>query len=161
MENNNQPEISQAISEEKSYYESTYFESDEAMKAFYLQMAININISQQIGENPEYIALKRLQHKLKQQARAVQPLCEYEWGRGISEIHEACGVYMMQKGIDPNKLIKANEEVGKHLQFMSKLAGNTGIIRQILGSLVFHINNVDYLMRRLKTQFEKAEALTE
>ena len=150
MENNNQPEISQAISEEKTYYVSTHFESDEAMKAFYLQMAINTNISLQIGENPEYAALMKLQHKLKQQARAVQPLCEYEWGRGVSEIHDACGVYMMQKGIDHNKQLKTNEEVGKHLQFMSKLAGNTGVIRQILGSLLFHIYNVDYLTRKLR-----------
>ena len=158
MENNNQQEITQAISEEKSYYVSTHFESDEAMKTYYLQMADNMNISRQIGENPEFVALKNVLHKLKQYVRVLQYVCDYEWGRGVSEIHDACGVYLMQKNIEHRKLVKFNEEIGQHLQFIAKLAGDTGVIKQLQGNLAFHVNNVDYLMRRLRTRSERTEA---
>ena len=157
MENSNQPEITQAISEDKSYYVSTHFESDEAMKAYYLQMADNMNISRQIGENPEYVALKNVLHKLKQYVRVLQYVCDYEWGRGVSEIHDACGVYLMQKNIEHRKLVKFNEEIGQHLQFIAKLAGDTGFMKQLQGYLAFHMNNVDFLVRGLRKQFEKTE----
>ena len=157
MENSNQQEMVQAISEDKSYYVSTHFESDEAMKAYYLQMAETMNTSVSWEKNSDYTSLKKLHQKISQQCGVLQHLTQHEWGSGIIEIQDICGSYLLQSKIDRKKLIQTNREIALHLQFIIQLAGNAGYIKQMLNNLQQHYQNVEYLIKKTKETTEEVE----
>ncbi|MEL5893806.1 hypothetical protein AAE250_09905 [Bacteroides sp. GD17] len=150
MENNNQPEVIQEPSYKQLNLVSSSFQSEEAMKAYYLQMADTMAANLPFEKCSEYISLKGLRRKLKQFIGALQQLSVHEWGSGIAEIQNACGTYMLQSNIERKLLLQTNREIGRHMQFITQLAGNMGFIKQLLGTLNCHYQNVRYLMERMK-----------
>lgn len=72
----------------------------------------------------DFTQLKGLHHKLKQFIVALQHLSTHKWGSSVAEIQNACGAYMMQSNIDKKTLMKTNNEIGQHLQFIMQLAGD-------------------------------------
>lgn len=150
MENNNQPEVIQEPSYKQLNLVSSSFQSEEAMKAYYLQMADTMAANLPFEKRSEYTSLKGLRRKLKQFIGALQQLSIHEWGNGIAEIQNACGTYMLQSNIERKLLLQTNREIGRHMQFITQLAGNMGFIKQLLGVLNCHYQNVRYLMERMK-----------
>ena len=156
MENSNQPEKFHAISLKQPNSVSKRFDSDEAMTTYYLLMADTFNTNIQLEDYQEVAHLKNLQRKLRQFIYSLQPIIEHEWKRGVSEIQNACGVYMFQNQIERKELLRVNSEIGRHLQFITELAGNTSYIKQLYSNLHCHFQNVSYLLIKMQQQ-EEAE----
>ena len=151
MENNNQQ--SEAIQELPSapMHPRLHFESDEAMKSYYLQLANIMNVKYTTSSSDQ-LSLQSLLRKLKQFTNALQLIDTHEWGKGILEIQNASGVYMMQKDIPSKTLLRANQEIGLHLQFLIQLAGSICFLKKLEGTLYYHNQNVLYLLKKLKEE---------
>ena len=121
------------------------------MKAYYLQMANIMNVKYAEGHS-ETLSLLSLYRKIRQFINILQIIGMHEWGKGISEIQKACGVYMLQKEIPPKTLLQTNEAIGLHLQFLMQLAGNVGFLKQLEGILQYHYKNVEYLFKKQKEE---------
>ena len=86
MENNTQPVTAQELSN-VAMHPRTGFPSEEAMKAYYLQLIDIMNIAY-VKESSEYISLQCLKRKLRQFIHVLQLLGTHEWGNGIAEIQD-------------------------------------------------------------------------
>lgn len=157
MENSNELETPQAFSYKQINFVSNTFQSEEAMKTYYLQMAETMNTSVSWEKNSDYTSLKKLHQKISQQCGVLQHLTQHEWGSGIIEIQDICGSYLLQSKIDRKKLIQTNREIALHLQFIIQLAGNAGYIKQMLNNLQQHYQNVEYLIKKTKETTEEVE----
>lgn len=157
MENSNELETPQAFSYKQINFVSNTFQSEEAMKKYYLQMAETMNTSVSWEKNSDYTSLKNLHQKISQQCGVLQHLTKHEWGSGIIEIQDICGSYLLQSKTDRKKLIQTNREIALHLQFIIQLAGNVGYIKQMLNNLQQHYQNVEYLIKKTKETTEEAE----
>lgn len=98
----------------------------------------------------EYALIKFLYQKPKQFVNVLQLYTNHEWGKGFAEIQDACSVYMLQKDIDRNLLLKNSREIEKHLLFITQLAGNGFLLKQMQGAMVCHYQNVEYLLGKMK-----------
>lgn len=149
MESNSQPAT---FNEDPiAMHPRSTFSSEEEMKAYYLHLADIFNVK--FTEEPsEFLSLSSLRRKLKQYTTALQLISTHEWGTGIAEIHDACGVNMIHSKLEQQLLLKANKEIGLHLQFIMKLAGNVGFLKQLLGVLYFHYQNVVHLLNKLEKE---------
>lgn len=129
------------------------FASEKEMKAYYLQLAsiLNVNFTE---KQSEFTSLNCLHRKLKQFIAALQAINAHEWGTGIAEIHDTCGITMLLSQSERRRLLKANREIGLHLQFLTKLASKAGCIKQLLGILDYHYQNVEYLLDMSKLDTE-------
>lgn len=145
MENSIQQGVTCKVSE-KATKPTRGFRSAEAMEAYYLQLA-EITGTKCHDEQTDDISIRRLYRKLKQFNNMLAEFNIHEWGKGIAEIQNACGYYMMQSDIDRKKLLQTNEEIGLHLQFLINLAGSTPLLRQIQGIIAYHLQNVEYLLK--------------
>lgn len=68
---------------------------------------------------------------------------------------------MLQNNIDRKILLQTHQEVGEHLQFITLLAGNMGYMKQLLGILHCHYQNVEYLIKRMNKKQEETTAQKE
>lgn len=163
MENSNQSNADQEFPYKQTNSVSNAFQSEEAMKAYYLQMADTMILSPRMEKYSEYARLKNLHHRLTQFLKALQYLNEHQWGKGVAEIQEACGVYMLQNNIDRKKLLHFNQEIGQHLLFITQLAENMNSIKRIFGIMNCHYYNVEYIMKgvdkKTKENLEEDAAL--
>lgn len=153
MENNNQPTAIQELPNVMAR-PCTNFPSEEAMKTYYLQLAEIMNIKSAEGYS-EYMNLKCMHRKLKQFISTLQQINTHEWGKGIAEIQNACGAYMLQSNLPHKTLLQTNREIGLHLQFITQLAGNVGFLKQLEGILHYHLQNTAELLERMKEEQEK------
>lgn len=149
MENTNQPETVSTTSYDQINVISSRFASEEEMKTYYIQMGNIVNTHIPFIKRSDYTHLKGLHQKLKQFINALQHLSTHEWGSSIVEIQNARGAYMTQSNIDKKVLMNTNKEIGRHLQFIMQLAGDMSPIKQLLGILNFHYQNVEYLMGKV------------
>ncbi len=104
MENNTQPVTAQELSN-VAMHPRTGFPSEEAMKAYYLQLIDIMNIAY-VKESSEYISLQCLKRKLRQFIHVLQLLGTHEWGNGIAEIQDASGFYMLQSTLRTRRCCK-------------------------------------------------------
>ena len=148
MENNTQSTVDSRFVKELQYFVHISFTSEEEMKALYLQMSKIVNPQLQYVELDESIKLKNLFRKLRQYINCLQFIGDHEWNAGIAEILNASGVYMLQNNVELKKRLKNNEAIGMHLQFMTQLAGNIHLIKQIQGIINYHRGNVEYLLKK-------------
>ena len=149
-ENNTQPVTAQELSN-VAMHPRTGFPSEEAMKAYYLQLIDIMNIAY-VKESSEYVSLQCLKRKLRQFIHVLQLLGTHEWGNGIAEIQDASGFYMLQSTLPHKTLLQANREIGLHLQFITQLASNVGFLKQLEGILYYHSQNVENLLKRVKEE---------
>lgn len=155
MENSNQPEKLHAIPPKQLNTVSKCFDSEEAMKTFYLQMANTLNVNIQLEGCQDFTRLENLHRKFRQFLDSLQPITEHEWKRGISEIQNACGAYLLQNQLAKKELLRINNEIGQHLQFITELAGNTGFLKQLYGNLNCHFQNLNFLMKKMQERSKK------
>ena len=150
MENSNQPETDIQPNNYHLLNSVAYsFPSEDIMKAYYIQMTYVMNPSLHIEKHTDYVRMQNLQRKLKQFINVMHQLTDHEWGKGVLEIQNAAGIYMQQNNIDRKILLQANQKVGEHLQFITQLAGNVGYMKQLLGILNCHYQNIGYLIKRI------------
>lgn len=154
MEKHNQSEAIKEFSHRQFNSVANCFQSEEDMKSYYLHMADTMNASLFFERRSDYISLAGLHRKLKQFNSALQLLSTHEWSRSIAEIQNACGVFMLQNDVEKKRLLRTNEEIGLHLQFITELAGNMSFLKQLLGILNCHHQNVGYLLRKMKEQVQ-------
>lgn len=150
MENNTQPVSAQELPN-TAMHSRMDFPSEEAMKAYYLQLIDIMNI-RYARESPEYVNLQCLQRKLRQFVQALRLIGMHEWGKGIAEIQDASGIYMLESSLPHKTLLQANREIGMHLQFIAQLASNVGFLKQLEGILCYHLQNVERLLKKLKEE---------
>ena len=150
MENSNQLETLQASTYKQINFVSNTFQSEEAMKTYYLQMAKAMNASVFWEKESDYTYLKNLQQKIGLQCNVLQQLTKHDWGSGIIEIQDICGTYLLQSKSDRKALLQTNREIALHLQFITQLAGNMGLIKLMLNDLQQHYQNVVYLIKKAK-----------
>ena len=100
----------------------------------------------------EYISLQCLHRKLKQYVHVLRLIGTHEWGKGIAELQDASGIYMLKSTLPHNTLLQANREIGRHLQFITQLASNVGFLKQLEGILCYHLQNVEGLLKKLKEE---------
>lgn len=161
MENNNQPETIQSSTYHLLNSVAYSFPSEDTMRTYYIQMTYVINPTLHIEKHTDYVRLKNLQRKLKQFINVLNHLNGHEWGKGILEIQNATGFYMLQNNIERKILLQTHQEVGEHLQFITQLAGNIGYMKQLLGILHCHYQNVEYLIKRMNKKQEETTAQKE
>ena len=150
MENSNQPETDLQSNNYHLLNSVAYsFPSEDIMKAYYIQMTYVMNPSLHIEKHTDYVRMQNLQRKLKQFINVMHQLTDHEWGKGVLEIQNAAGIYMQQTNIDRKILLQANQKVGEHLQFITQLAGNVGYMKQLLGILNCHYQNIGYLIKMI------------
>lgn len=157
MENSNQLETLQASTYKQINFVSNTFQSEEAMKTYYLQMAKAMNASIFWEKESDYTNLKNLQQKIGLQCNVLQQLTKHDWGSGIIEIQDICGTYLLQSKSDRKALLQTNREIALHLQFITQLAGNMGLIKLMLNDLQQHYQNVVYLIKKAKKTTEEPE----
>ena len=150
MENNTQSVTAQELPN-TAMHPRTHFPSEEAMKTYYLQLIDIMNIAY-MAEPSEYISLQCLHRKLKQYVHVLRLIGTHEWGKGIAELQDASGIYMLKSTLPHNTLLQANREIGRHLQFITQLASNVGFLKQLEGILCYHLQNVEGLLKKLKEE---------
>lgn len=147
--------------ENKQYYSSQEiiekqnhlcFQSFEHMKVYYLQMCNIFTPNQLLVERSDYSRLKNLYRKIKQFSSCIQNLGDHPWEKGITEIQSTCGIYMMQNNIDPQNRIRTNQEIGHHLQFITLMATNTNLYKQLQGIFSYHLANVQHLLLEIENE---------
>lgn len=131
------------------------FSSEEEMKAYYLQMFGTMNQFIHSCKISEYMQLHSLQRRLDRYIFVLQLLSRHEWGNGVAEIQNACGVYMIQPNLERKEQLRTNRKIGQHLLFLTQLAGNIHITKQLLGLMDSHYQNVNYLMDKMKKAAEE------
>lgn len=109
-----------------------------------------MNLFIHFGKISEYMQLQSLRRKLNRFICVLQLLSHHEWGDGVAEIQNACGVYMLQPNVERKEQLRANREIGQHLLFLTQLAGKNHITKQLLGLLNSHYQNVTYLISKMK-----------
>ena len=155
MENTVPQEMSPQPSSNEGIPALHLFPSEKAMKTYYLQMTVIMNKNVHLAQASEYERIKFLHKKLKQFVNVLQLYTRHEWGKSVAEIQDACSVYMLQKDIDRKLLLQNSREIGQHLLFITQLAGNGFLLKQMQGAIVCHYQNVEYLLKKMK---ESAEA---
>lgn len=156
MDNNNIQPVTTQESSNTVPNSCLSFSSEEAMKTFYLQLANQTHPSIQNCIS-EIVRLEILDRKIKQFINALNFINVHDWGKGITEIHNATGVFMLQKDYPNKLLLQTNREIGQHLQFLMKLAGNVAIMKQLESFLNHHHKNLMALLRILKKESESIE----
>ena len=150
-----QQETSQASDYKQLNPVAYSFSSEEDMKAYYLQMFNTMNQFIHSCKISEYMQLHSLRRRLNRYIFVLQLLSRHEWGNGVVEIQNACGVYMLQPNVERKEQLRTNREIGQHLLFLTQLAGNIHITKQILGLMDSHYQNVTYLMNKIKKVTEE------
>lgn len=145
-----QQEASQASGYKQLNSVAYSFSSEEEMKSYYLQMFRTMNQFFHSSQISEYMQLHSLRRRLDRYIFVLQLLSRHEWGSGVAEIQNACGVYMIQPNLERKEQLRTNREIGQHLLFLTQLAGNIHITKQILGLMDSHYQNVTYLISKMK-----------
>lgn len=147
MENSQTNVVQKEVSEETPQFLLTKFESEEEMKAYYLQM---MNVIRVTHSNPsidsEYERFKKLSSKFNQYKIFFQALSQHKWETGIAEVQRAVGIYMMQNIDDTKMRRQINQEIASLLQFIVYISGNIHIIKQFQGIINTHLVHIHHLL---------------
>lgn len=126
------------------------FTSDEEMLSFYLVMNRFVNSVTNNMYRSDLERLTDLHRLLTQFAYFLYPLENYHF-EGIKQLVEGLGLYMLQKkDLSEHKRMAHAELIGGHLQFVMKMAAGVGTAKKMCSEIHSHIQNVAYLIEKLK-----------
>lgn len=125
------------------------FSSDDEMLNFYLIFNRFINPVTYFMQRPDIERLEDLYRMLKQQIAFLTPMENHNFS-GINELTRAFGIFMMNTNISNANRLNAAGLVGNHMQFIIHMASNMNHIKQLLRANHSHIQNVEYLIAKLR-----------
>lgn len=95
----------------------------EELKDFYLKFAFLLNPDSCSANRTEFELLNILLKDLKKTLAVLTHLNTHAWNEGIAEIQISCGVYSIQDNLSKKERMQMNTSTGKHLQFLTQMAG--------------------------------------
>lgn len=125
------------------------FSSDDEMLKFYLLLNRFINPVTYFMQRSDMERLEDLYRILKQQTAFFTPLEEHNFS-GVRELTRAFGMFMMNTNISNANRTAAASLVGNQMQFITHMASNMNHIKQLSRANHSHIQNVEYLIAKLR-----------
>ena len=108
----------------------------EELKDFYLKFAFLLNPDSCSVNRTEFELLNILLKDLKKILAALTHLNTHPWDEGIAEIQISCGVYSLQDNLSKEKRMQMNTSTGKHLQFLTQMAMNSPVFKQLFRTII-------------------------
>lgn len=125
------------------------FKSDEEMKEFYLKMALFLDPTICMLQRTETQLLKDLLRKLEKSLAIIQQIGNHPWEEGVAEIQNAAATYLLQPGMDRKQQLRTNTTIGQHLQFLTRVAGKSNIIKPLENTYHRHCEYVRHLLEKV------------
>lgn len=125
------------------------FSSDDEMLKFYLLLNRFINPVTYFIQRSDMERLEDLDRVFKQRNAFLTPIEEHSFS-GINELTRAFGIFMMNINISNVNRITAASLVGNQMQFITHMASNMNHIKQLSRANHSHIQNVEYLIDKLR-----------
>lgn len=139
----------QAAPGNESQFMHTAFASDDEMKNFYLIQNRFVNPVSYFMQRSDLERLEDLVRMLKQQENILTLLETFHFD-GVGDLTRAFGRYMMDVNIPKTKRANIGNAVGKHMQFIADVACNVTHAKQMSRATHSHIQNVEYLIKKLQ-----------
>ena len=121
----------------------------EELKDFYLKFAFLLNPDSCSVNRTEFELLNILLKDLKKILAALTHLNTHPWDEGIAEIQISCGVYSLQDNLSKEKRMQMNTSTGKHLQFLTQMAMNSPVFKQLFRNYHNHYIQVESLVKQM------------
>lgn len=135
------------------------FTSDKEMLDFYLVFNRFVNPVTYFMQRTDKKRLEDLLFILGKQAHLLF-LLETNHFLGINPLVQGFGLFMLKDDISKQKRIAKSEEVASQLQFLTEIASTMDTIKQMSKGIHSHIQNVRYLIDKLK-ETEHPDILSE
>ena len=79
----------------------------------------------------------------------------YPWDEGIAEIQISCGVYSLQDNLSKEKRMQMNTSTGKHLQFLTQMAMDSPVFKQLFKNYHNHYIQVESLVKQMAKEMDQ------
>ena len=127
------------------------FASDEEMLHFYLIMNRFMTPVTYFMQGTDLEHLEDLRRVLGQHGAFLHPLEKHPF-YGINQLIQGFSLFMMRDDLlEQTRMAKA-QEVASHFQFVVQIAARVVSARQMAHSIHSHIQNVDYLIEKMKEE---------
>ena len=123
--------------------------SEEELKDFYLKLARLVNPGACSPKRTDFEVLSILSKDLKRNLGFLCKYTQHSWDEGLLEIQMACGVYSVQDSISKAQRLEMNTSLGRHLQFLARMASSCSVARKMHAEYTRHFINVEYLLRQM------------
>ena len=123
--------------------------SEEELKDFYLKLARLVNPGACSPKRTDFEVLSILSKDLKRNLGFLCKYTQHSWDEGLLEIQMACGVYSVQDSIPKTQRLEMNTSLGRHLQFLARMASSCSVARKMHAEYTRHFINVEYLLRQM------------
>ena len=131
----------------------------EELKDFYLKFAFLLNPDSCSVNRTEFELLNILLKDLKKILAALTHLNTHPWDEGIAEIQISCGVYSLQDNLSKEKRMQMNTSTGKHLQFLTQMAMDSPVFKQLFRNYHNHYIQVESLVKQMAKEIGPTEAI--
>lgn len=74
---------------------------------------------------------------------------------GIAEIQISCGVYSLQDNLSKEKRMQMNTSTGKHLQFLTQMAMDSPVFKQLFRNYHNHYIQVESLVKQMAKEMDQ------
>ena len=91
--------------------------------------------------------------KLKQTSKELAN--QNHTDEGIAEIQISCGVYSLQDNLSKEKRMQMNTSTGKHLQFLTQMAMNSPVFKQLFRNYHNHYIQVESLVKQMAKEMDQ------
>ena len=123
--------------------------SEEELKDFYLKLARLVIPGACSSKRTDFEVLSILSKDLKRNLGFLCKFTQHSWDEGLLDIQMACGVYSVQDSIPKTQRLEMNTSLGRHLQFLARMASSCSVARKMHAEYSRHFINVEYLLRQL------------
>lgn len=127
------------------------FASDEEMLHFYLLMNRFVNPVTYFMEGTDLEHLEDLRRVLGQHGAFLRPLESHSF-YGINQLVQGFSLFVMKDDLPKQKRVAKAKEVASHFQFVVQMAAGVGSARQMARGIHSHIQNVEYLIEKMKKE---------
>lgn len=138
----------QEVQKEESQVTFTHFKSDEEMLSFYLTLSRLVYVNGVAAKTSDLSKLQALYGKLRSFLSFAQMINSHHWEEGIADIQKACGTYLLESKQDRKLLLRSNERIAAHLEFITKLSSKNYQTKQIESILNCHLKYLVHLIHR-------------
>ena len=127
----------------------------EELKDFYLKFAFLLNPDSCSVNRTEFEMLNILLKDLKKIVGALTHLTMHAWDDGMAEILLSCGAYSIQDDLNKKTRMQMNASMGKHLQFLTQMAMDSPVFKQLFRNYHNHYIQVESLVKQMAKEMDQ------
>ena len=127
----------------------------EELKDFYLKFAFLLNPDSCSINRTEFELLNILLKDLKKIVGALTHLTMHAWDDGMAEILLSCGAYSIQDDLNKKTRMQMNASMGKHLQFLTQMAMDSPVFKQLFRNYHNHYIQVESLVKQMAKEMDQ------